>query len=480
MSKKPLVIIVIILFAITPVIWFNYLPLIDYPDHLATMQIRNTIHSNINLARFYEFRWILTPYLGLDLLATPFLPLFSVETVGKIVIALTFVLICVATILLDRQLNQNNWGLSVFAGIFLYNGAFNWGWMNYIIGIGFAIVAFWIWVRYREKSVGISIVLFTFLGGIVCLMHFFAFVVYGVCVAGYECSIFLENLRVELRLRMSLFRIPFRAAVSLIVPLLAILSRTPSNHGQTVWGRSWGPQTFWVSFVEWKGEALVSPLYFHHFSEKLLLVAMVAILVWALATRTLVVNLRMLIPLAAFGVICVVMPTELLGWFGPDYRLPSGVAFFALASFGWGEASPARINVVCLLLGFCLILRVASVFSNWQRAQPIIAEYDTALQLVPPGSRLEFIVGDGGWSNPPLVHVPVLPAVKRGVYVPNINYGELGLVKKRDPVPSSIKDFDYLLEIRDPYFEIPAGISLKEVGRGQTFTLYRIDQGTAK
>ena len=125
MSKKPLVIIVIILFAITPVIWFNYLPLIDYPDHLATMQIRNTIHSNINLARFYEFRWILTPYLGLDLLATPFLPLFSVEIVGKIVIALTFVLICVATILLDRQLNPNNWGLSVFAGIFLYNGAFN-------------------------------------------------------------------------------------------------------------------------------------------------------------------------------------------------------------------------------------------------------------------------------------------------------------------------------------------------------------------
>lgn len=480
MSKKLLVIIPLVLFSIAPVIWFNYFPLIDYPDHLATMQIRHTIDSNINLARFYQFRWILTPYLGLDLLATPFLPLFPVEIVGKIVIVFTFVLICVATILLDRQLNHNNWGLSVFAGIFLYNGAFNWGWINYIIGIGFAIVAFWVWVRYREKSAGISIVIFTLLGGIVCLMHFFAFVVYGVCVAGYECSIFFEKLRVERRLRMSLFRIPFRAAVSLMVPLLAILSRTPGDHGATVWGRSWGPQTLWASFVEWKGEALISPLYFHYFSEKLLLVAVVAILIWALATRTLVVNSRMLIPLVAFGVIFIAMPTELLGWFGPDYRLPSGVAFFALASLGWGEASPTRINVVCLLLGFCLILRVASVFSNWQHAQPIIAEYDTALQLVPPGSRLTFIVGDGGWSNPPLVHVPVLPSVKRGVYAPNLNYGELGLVKKRDPVPSSIKDFDYLLEIRDPHFEIPAGISLNEIGHGQTFTLYRIDQSAAK
>src|SRR5260370_36113133 len=130
MSKKPLVIIVIFLFAIRPVIWFNYLPLIDYPDHLASMQIRNTVHSNINLARFYEFRWILTPYLGLDLLSTPFLPLFSVETVGKVVIVLTFVLICVATVLLDLQFNPNNFGLSEFAGIFLYNVSLTCGWVN--------------------------------------------------------------------------------------------------------------------------------------------------------------------------------------------------------------------------------------------------------------------------------------------------------------------------------------------------------------
>lgn len=480
MSKKLLVIISLVLFAVVPVIWFGYLPLIDYPDHLASLQIRNTISSNIYLARFYEFHWILTPYLGLDLLATPLIPFFPVELAGKIVITLTFVMICIATILLDRQLNPNNWGLSVFAGIFLYNGAFIWGWINYIIGIGFAILAFWIWLRYRERTGGIPIILSTVFGGIVCLMHFFAFVVYAVCVAGYECSVFWEKLRIERKLRMSLFRIPLGAAVSLMVPLLAILSRAPSDHGPTVWGRSWGPPTFWELFVKWKAEALVSPLYFHHLFEKPLLLVLFAILFWGLATRMLIVNSRMVIPLAAFGVIFMVMPSELLGWFGADYRLPSGVAFFAWASLGWGEASPARIKMVCLLLTFCLILRVASVFSNWQRAQPIIAEYDRALQLVPPGSRLEFIVGDGGWSNPPLVHVPVLPGVKRGVYVPNMNYGELGLVKKKEPIPQSIRDFDYLLEIRNPHVEIPTSVSLKEVGRGHTFILYRIDQHTVK
>jgi len=40
--------------------------------------------------------------------------------------------------------------------------------------------------------------------------------------------------------------------------------------------------------------------------------------------------------------------------------------------------------VVCLLLSLCLIVRIGSVILAWQPAQPIIAEYDTALHFVPP------------------------------------------------------------------------------------------------
>jgi hypothetical protein len=499
MSKKILLMMFLaVLFSIVPVIWFNHLPLHDYPNHLASLQIRKTISSNTFLARFYEFRWIFTPYLGLDLLATPLISLVSVEMAGRIVIILIFVMICVGTILLNRELNPNNWGgPSLFAGIFLYNGAFNWGFINYIIGIAFSIWAFWIWVRYRAKANGISIVLFTVLGGIVCLMHLYAFAIYAVCVAGYECSVFWEKLTIERQVRISLFRIPFRAAVSLLVPLVATMWLSPvsSNHGATVWGRPWGPPTFWDSFVKWKGEGLASPIYFHHFFEKPLLLAMLAILVWALATRTMVVNSRMMVALAAFGVIFMIMPFELLGAAFTDYRLPSGVAFFAWASLGWGETSAARIGVVRLLLSVCLIVRVGSVLSAWQPAQAIIEEYETALQSVPPGSRLLVIIGDSGYD---LEHVPVLAGAKRGVFVP-YTFTDDGVLARgiqllkltpdyrnywRDfSNPSSIRDikrFDYLLEIAKPQVKIPTGISLNEVGSGQTFTLYRIDQDASK
>jgi hypothetical protein len=139
--------------------------------------------------------------------------------------------------------------------------------------------------------------------------------------------------------------------------------------------------------------------------------------------------------------------------------------------------------MVCLLLALCLIIRVGSVLSIWQPVQPIIGEYDTALQFVPPGARLFCMMDGGAWGFPPLVHVPVLAAAKRGVFEPYTftDHGEgLQLLKLRDPVPTRIQDFDYLLEIGNPQVKIPPGISLKEIGRGQTFTLYQIRHGTSK
>jgi hypothetical protein len=316
----------------------------------------------------------------------------------------------------------------------------------------------------------------------VCLMHLYAFAIYSICVIGYECSLFWEKVRIERQMRMALFRIPLAAAVSLIMPLLTLVTPIASNSGPIVWSQSWGPQTFWDSVVKWKAQALASPIYSHHVLEKPLLIAVVGIVFWALATRALVVNTRMLIPLGAIGVIFIAMPSEI--WAGQalfsfvDYRLPSGVAFIALASLGWGDISRVRIEVVCLLLSLCLIVRIGSVILAWEPAQAIIAEYDTALRFVPPGARLLCAKDDSAWGFPPLVHVPVLAAAKRGVFEPGTfsDRGEgLQLLKLRNPVPTSIREFDYLLKIGNPKVEMPTDTSLEQVKRGETFILYKIN-----
>lgn len=133
-----------------------------------------------------------------------------------------------------------------------------------------------------------------------------------------------------------------------------------------------------------------------------------------------VVNPRMVIPLAVFAVLFDIMPAEFWDTVFADYRLPSGVAFFAWASLGWGGKSQARIAMLYLLLSLFLIVRVASISAAWQPAQSILGEYENALQPVPLGSRLLVVMDDSGWSNPPLVHAPLLPAARRGIFVSTI------------------------------------------------------------
>jgi hypothetical protein len=275
-----------------------------------------------------------------------------------------------------------------------------------------------------------------------------------------------DKLRDERRFRLSHLTIPMRAVLSIILSILVLLGPVSSGRGPLVWGRSWGPQTFWDSIVKWKAEALTSPIYFHQGFEKPLLIALFVILLWALATRTLVLNWRMVIPLAIFAVLFIAMPAEFWHTGFADYRLPSGVAFFVWASLGWGEKSRLRIAALCLLLGFCLIVRVGSILAAWWPAQPILAEYETVLQRVPPGSRLLVVMDDSSWSNPPLVMAPVPAAARRGIFISGYLVGDM-------------KMYDYVLEIRNAQVDLPPGVSLQEVDRGRTFRLYRIDQGTA-
>jgi hypothetical protein len=495
-----ILIAVIFLFSIAPIAYYQHLPLADYPNHLARLQIQKVLSSNPYLAKFYNFGWILTPYFGFDLLALPLIYFLPVELVGKIIIVVSFLIVYAGTILLDRQLNNANWGLSLFSGIFFYNGAFKFGFTAYVSGVGFAIWAFWIWVRYRDRADSPwMIVVFVLSGALVCIMHLYAFGIYAVCVAGYECSLLWDKLRVERGLRSSLFRIPLSAAASLILPLLVLWWTPILSPGQIYRARPlgayWGYEaTVWASLAR-KVDGLASPVFYGDpVSEIPLLLIIVGLFIWALANRTVVVNRRMIIVLGAFAIIFVVMPFGLLGSSYSDYRLPSAVAFIALASFGWGKTSPARIKLARLLLAVCLIVRVGSVFSDWQPAQAKIAEYDTALRLIPPGSRLLVIVGRTFWGDrkPPLRHVPVLAAAKQGVFDPGTFTAEggvpVGLNFKPDyrdywedrlngpPRVSDYKRFDYLMQIRQPSMKVPAEITLEEIKRGQTFVLYRIKQ----
>jgi hypothetical protein len=492
-SGKPIGLIVAVgVFSIIPIVLYNHIPLGDYPNHLGRLQIHKSLSlGDLYLSRFFEFHWALVPNLALDLLTAPFLRFLPVELAGRLAIIICFLMTYGGTVLLDQELNRDSWGLSLFSGVFLYNGAFKFGFINYTIGIGFAICAFWIWVRYRDKARGFWVISFFLSAALVFFMHFFSFAIYAVCVAGYECSWLWEKLRTERRFALLLLRIPIIATATLIVPCLLLL--VSSTSGSSGWIRGYKPSWGWLLL---KSEGLAAPIYYSDPAVEIpLLITIAALFSWTLITQAIVANSRMLVPLGAFCFIFMAMPSAFSGSaYFADFRLPSGVASIVLASFCWGRAPQARKKFFQLLLSVCLVVRIASVISQWQPAQAIIEEYDRALGLVPPGSRLlvYMVPTPLGDRNPPLRHVPVFAAAMHDVFDPDTftngrepNGPQLLNLKShyRDywvdapPDPSRISEigrYDYLLEVRHSPANIPAGITLREVKRGQTYTLYQI------
>lgn len=486
-SRRTVLAAVAVAFSVLPMLLVSHLPLVDYPNHLARFEVFRRFESSPFFKTFYEWHWGFIPNLALDLLVIPVTYLLPVEAAANLVTLLALVVLCFGTIQLDRELHGSRWGLSAFAGLIIYNGAFRYGFVNYIIGVSFALVIFVLWVRLRPRWSLAWLAFFTLAGAFLLLMHLYAFGLYAVCVAGFEFSLFIDQVRRDRRLRWPSLAAPAGVALSLIAPLfLLLISPTSTNAAVTRW-----------STLQWKIEAVLSPVFFNQPWIELPLYAVLAGLTGlGLLTGALRIHRRMIWSMAVFAVLCLVMPRMVFGSNYADYRLLSGVGFFFLASLEYTSPASRRRQAVVLVLVACLVVRVASIVADWLPAQATIEEYDDAFAHVPPGAKVLVLLGPYKSTSesrrPPLEHVPVFAAAKRDAFVAYIFTGApmalqftpaYSTFDQYAPYPELAQDmarFDYVLTISDPVFDIPEGLSLTRVAKGRTYTLSEVKRVDAK
>jgi hypothetical protein len=355
---------------VLPILSVKHLPLVDYPNHLGRFQIYVDLPNSPSLQAFYQWQWGIIPNLAVDILVIPFTWILPVEPAANTVILLSFLVTMAGTMFLDRQLNGPAWGLSVFTGLVLYSGAFRYGFVNYTITAGFAVFAFGLWVRYRDRVLGLT----------------------------------------------------------------------------------------------------------------------VALGLWAGVLR---VYSRMVLPLGILAVLFLAIPRTLFNSNYADFRLPYGVTFFALASLRLQPTSGAKGRLILGILTVCLVVRIGSLLANWLPSQPILAEYEHALDQVPPGAKVLALMGRLGSASanrsPSLEHVPVFAGARRGALVPYTFTHEATPIRLRpeyqsywtfDPRPETAADmarYDYVLFLHKPDITIPPGVvRLDRIGQGKAYTLFRV------
>ena len=86
------VLVALSLTLLAPLTLVDVPPLLDYPNHLARLDVLAVVGADPVLARFYQPHWAIIPNLGLDLTVPPLLRIFPVHLVGRAVIGIALLL----------------------------------------------------------------------------------------------------------------------------------------------------------------------------------------------------------------------------------------------------------------------------------------------------------------------------------------------------------------------------------------------------
>ncbi len=147
----------LILLAI-PIFSNEYVPLIDYPNHLARMDILSRYGSSELYQRQYELDLRPIPNLAMDLIVPPLEHVVGLQLAGKLVLFLDAALFCFGCHFLATTLHGRlTWRAVILCALF-YNSAFQWGFINYTFGLDLYLIALALILRYLDQGGAIQLI----------------------------------------------------------------------------------------------------------------------------------------------------------------------------------------------------------------------------------------------------------------------------------------------------------------------------------
>ena len=165
----------------------DYLPMVDAPNHLADLHILSSAVTS-PLRHMYAVVWKPIPDLGLELVYMALRDIMSPETVLRLCISLSFVLILGAVHTIQRAIFGRLSYAAAAAPIFLFGSPWHMGYINFLMGISLALVALAIYVSARRRLTPILIVALGILGAVMLFCHLAGFAGFVLLLTGLHLS----------------------------------------------------------------------------------------------------------------------------------------------------------------------------------------------------------------------------------------------------------------------------------------------------
>ncbi|MDH3668914.1 MAG: hypothetical protein OEN23_18500 [Paracoccaceae bacterium] len=369
----------LLVLTLVPVLSVEMAPLVDLPNHLARWHVLARLETEPLLQQSYRTISHLSPYLLVDLVTAPLVEIFGVYDAGRIFVAANMALIYVGVIAIHRALFTHFTLWPALALPVLYNHAFLWGFLNFYFGTALMLLCLGIWLRVQHWPVRTRIAL---LFAQCVLLYFAHILVLGL----YGLVLFMHAFSIALRCHGRNLRVILTQIAPIAAPFLVMFAAF------LVWFASddvIGDKITKYGKPEEKLMAFLSPtLATEGFSDVVIFLALLGIAMVLLKRRMLRLAESMALPLIAVTVLCVAMPTQLLGVYGIDFRFPPILALLGVATTQ--PQAMSRMPRSALALAICLLVagRAMTLWEPYQRADREFVEFRAAMAQLPDGARV--------------------------------------------------------------------------------------------
>lgn len=180
------------LILVTPLLVTGLPQLGDYLNHLARMYVITHVGTDPVLARIYKVDWGVVPNLAMDLIVPPLSRVVPLEVAGRLFIALALLLPVAGVVTLHRVAfrARSLWPLSSL--LVTYNGLFFWGFLNFVDGMGLALLVVALWLREPTRHGRLHLLAVTALALLLFICHMQALALFGVTIGCVEVMRLVE------------------------------------------------------------------------------------------------------------------------------------------------------------------------------------------------------------------------------------------------------------------------------------------------
>ncbi|MEO0548730.1 MAG: hypothetical protein AAFZ91_02330 [Pseudomonadota bacterium] len=383
----------------------------DYMNHLARTHIEGHLAGDPVLQQYYALSFDFIPDLAMDLIVPWLSHLIGTYTAGAVTIWMAFLLPPLAGLVLAKTLHGRITWLSLLGFLTVFNANMDWGFVNYNIASGLALLALALWIRTTAGWQ--RTLLFAPISLFLVINHALAFLMFGFLAFSWEVISYFKHQRGSLTafVRQCVF-------VDLPAMALGLAYLFMSVQGASDLQQGVDPL---YNFGQ-KARTLTAATEFGSLPIAFLAAFALVGFSW-LAVRNQWVSFAEKSGwlCAAFLALVILIPTAVFGIWGLQLRYTAPLVILFGAAIVPSTAFTARLQHSTLAIFACVgaivftngALQMAKIDGDWRRLQ-------STLQSVPEGSKILSAYSSQDIETAFTMHAASMAVIERSAYVPNL------------------------------------------------------------